>query len=555
MTQMDMSSEILRQADLVPLARAIKNSKFDVAKAEFARIDAYEKQIEIGKAFCIDMLEDMLKLRVNLCYVLLFAALLRRHRRAGDFNVLDHFLTRARETVDQYDSFPQFFQMQLMFAAKRRDKTFFLYDTLSQGTYQHELANTQLCRDRIGTAPAPTRSPDAPIRTVVFCASFLPESYNIKHAELIIRNMVFLANLDPNLRCVLVLTSETVFHTELFAHFTQESDNLSTIATRIRHENKRHGLSLELIAIDGTKPHHTRVTQAIEEISNLAPDAMFFAGGYCKCESFYVAHHFGDVVPEVFIATSASNTVGPQYAAVFAKDENNPLTGAEGKIWVVPSAAFEDFDLSLDDQGDDFFHTIKDKTVIFSALSNLRVYDALKACKESFFEELDAFFDRNPNVVWPIVGVRNIADVQAIHPVMAEHAAKGRIVVKGLIENFGHYLSHARVFVSLPNSIGGGFSGFSASSLGVPSVYCRKSDLPGMFHLPDLCFEDTDYKGFFSKIEQLIQDDDAHADACKRLAEIRAAFSLESVGRKRFDALETVVADFRAKADMIGTAD
>ncbi|UWQ19674.1 hypothetical protein [Jannaschia sp. M317] len=545
MTQMDMSSETLRQADLVPLARAIKNSKFDVAKAEFARIDAYEKQIEIGKAFCIDMLEDMLKLRVNLCYVLLFAALLRRHRRAGDFNVLDHFLTRARETVDQYDSFPQFFQMQLMFAAKRRDKTFFLYDTLSQGTYQHELANTQLCRDRIGTAPAPTRSPDAPIRTVVFCASFLPESYNIKHAQMFVDFMVYLATYRARTRCVLLLTYETVFNNDLFPVFSQESANQTTIRKKIEAANAQHGLDMELICIDSTLPHLTRLKTARDTIIDLNPDLISFAGGYGKCESYYLAYHFRER-PSVFLPTSASNTVAEHYTAVFTKEANTQIAGAEGKIIAVPSTSFEGFDVSVDAQGDRFFDIHKDKKVVFSALGGDRIFKALSACGPEFFVQLDTFLSEHPDVIWVFAGVRSRNEIIDIDPVIERNVTNGQIVVLSHIKNFGHYMQQSRVFVSLPNSIGGGFSGTTATSLNTPTICCFASDLPGAFQPKELCFADENYTGLFKALSKIVTDDAYHAGIQTTLQDIKEEYSLETVSRRRFEAMEQVISDFHA---------
>lgn len=536
----------MKQADLEPLAAAIKAGDLNRISAEFAQIDGYDGRIDLGKAFCITHLEEMIENRANLSYALLFAAMLRRHRRAGDFNALDYFLTRARETVDSHQSFPQFFQMQLLLAAKRRDKGFFLYDTLSEKTYPHEQANAQVCKERIGSYTPPEDLADRPVRTMVFCASFLPESYNIKHAEMIVDYMVFAASYRRDLRCVLLLTHETVFHNPLFSHFSQDSDNIDAIRAKIEAANLKHGLHLELVVIDPTLPHYARLTESQAIVTGLAPEVMFFAGGYGKCESFYLAHHFR-TLPLIFLATSASNTVGSQYTAVFAKDAKAPLAGGEGKIIVVPSTSFESHDVDISANGDRFFEDRPDSRVILSAIGGDRLFNALDKCDETFFQQLDALFDRHPTLVWIMVGAKDPARVAALNPVLEKRVASGHIHITRLVKNFGYYMNGAHMFVSLPNCIGGGFSGTTATSLDTPTVCCLASDLPGAFQIPDLCFDDSDYDGFFAAIERLLTDEDYHAGVCQALRDIKAQFCLENVGRLRFEATQSAVTAFHAQ--------
>ncbi|MEL6363154.1 MAG: hypothetical protein AAFR21_18980, partial [Pseudomonadota bacterium] len=137
----------MKQTDIEPLAAAVKAGNFSKAQVEFEKVDAFPGRIDVGKGFCIDHIEAILEKRVNLGLALLFAAMLRRHRRSGDFNPLDYFFKRVYEVAKDPAVFPQFFQMHQLLAAKRRDKSFFLYDVLSQKTYPYEVKNTGICKD------------------------------------------------------------------------------------------------------------------------------------------------------------------------------------------------------------------------------------------------------------------------------------------------------------------------------------------------------------------------------------------------------------------------
>ncbi|WP_226783054.1 glycosyltransferase [Oceaniglobus trochenteri] len=535
----------MRQDDLISLFNAIQTGNTQKTVSEIQRLSTYRRKIVLSRDFCTALLDPLASDGADLSQGLMLAALLQR-QDTNKFHPMNHFLKAARTAQKDARPIDNFFRMHLRFSIMRRKKDFVFHEELNRNTYPHELANVQLIQRRIGTWQRPGNAPEEGVKTIVFCASFLPESQYIKHAQLIIDNMVFLSAYRKDLRCVLVLTRETVFDDEVFSHFARESDNIEVLQEKLDVANARHGIDLGLVAVDETLDSFARFQAATRIIRDIDPYAIFYAGGYCKCESFFVSSYLRDAVPSVFLATSASNTVAPQYTAVFSKDDKNPLPGAEGKIKLVPSASFEGFQLDTDPGDDDFIQKHAGKKIIFSALSNERIHNALSACDDDFFVQLKAFLEGNPDALWVIAGVKNVGQVENLNPTFAALVKQGRIVVKGLIRNFGHYLTAARVFVSLPNSVGGGFSGFSATYSEIPTVYCLRSDLPGLFHLPDLGFDDTDYTGFFAAIDGLLNDPERYEAARQRLREIKGAFSLESVGGKRFEALEQVVADFHA---------
>lgn len=535
----------MRQDDLLSLFKAIHTGNTDRFRSEFKRMSRYHKKVQLDPAACKALVDQIVDDRADMCQGLLLAALLRR-QKTGGFDPLIHFLTRARTAAVKTGKYADFFAMNQLFAAKRRQKDFVLFNEISQKTYRQEMENVQALRKHIATLKMPAPVPSQGPRKVVFCASFLPESYNIKHAQLVIDNIVFLNTYRKDLHCTLLLTHETVFDDPAFPHYDDESDNIDELRTRIEAANAKYGLEIEIKIVGRDLPHYQRFRDSVRIIQEIGPDAVFYVGGYCKCESFYVSTYFADTIPSIFLATSASNTVGPQYSAVFSKDDKNPLTGAEGKIKVAPSASFEGFHVDLDAMGDTFYQDHEGAKFILSALSNERIFNAFSASKPEFFTQLEGFFDRNPNVIWVLLGVKNVEQMKTFNPIIETLVKRGKLVVKGLVQNFGYYLSHSRLFVSLPNSVGGGFAGFSATYLEVPTVYCKKSDLPGLFHLPDLCFEEDDYKGFFDMIDWLANDDTRLARAVTGLQDIKATFSLANVGSQRFHALEDVIAEFHA---------
>jgi hypothetical protein len=256
------------------------------------------------------------------------------------------------------------------------------------------------------------------------------------------------------------------------------------------------------------------VVRTCKKIIDLAPDVVAYAGGHGRYsnDSRLVRHALQPYCPSALFFLGVDNVLDDKVDMIIPRGPH-ALVGDPGeaaiRIQTYPTLPGSEEKVKTPEER-------PAQRFAVSALAGARLDTRLTEIGDDDLRMLLSIFERNPDVVWHLVGADQPERIIAAVDLLRPYVETGRIVISPIMEidAFRDFVTDASLFIQLPGFKGGAGGAGLARRGGVPILTFANSDVSGR-QPPETIFDEDDIAGMADKAAAILLD----ADEARRIVQ------------------------------------